>query len=231
MQAVPLLPRLSGERIREELLKVLSVRVASASLNLYRRSGALSAAFGELGESEEEEWVELLRAIDGVPARRLHLRLTLLFASAAEAAEGMMMRLRFSNAEIRDFVALSFALGKALPVREDVTAARRWLRAVRPERAKDGLRLHFARARGSRAGAAERVALAATARRVLSVIRRREPVTISHLAIDGDDLKALGLRPGPEFGRLLESCLDAVVEDPALNDRDRLLEHVRGQIE
>ena len=35
---------------------------------------------------------------------------------------------------------------------------------------------------------------------------------------------------GPELGRVLESLLDAVVEDPALNTRERLLERARAQL-
>jgi tRNA nucleotidyltransferase (CCA-adding enzyme) len=65
---------------------------------------------------------------------------------------------------------------------------------------------------------------------VLGVLRRGDPVTLAALAIDGNDLRELGLRPGPEFGRILDACLQAVIEDPELNERDRLLEFARGQI-
>jgi tRNA nucleotidyltransferase (CCA-adding enzyme) len=35
------------------------------------------------------------------------------------------------------------------------------------------------------------------------------------------------LRPGPQFGDILRTLLDRVVEDPALNERDTLLEMAR----
>ena len=38
----------------------------------------------------------------------------------------------------------------------------------------------------------------------------------------GDDLLALGLR-GPEVGRILDTLLERVLDDPALNERERLL--------
>jgi tRNA nucleotidyltransferase (CCA-adding enzyme) len=44
------------------------------------------------------------------------------------------------------------------------------------------------------------------------------------LAIDGSDLIELGYHEGPALGRTLESLLDAVVDDPSLNTRERLLE-------
>ena len=80
------------------------------------------------------------------------------------------------------------------------------------------------------ADAERRSALAKEARTVLGVLRRADPVTLAALAIDGNDLKELGLRPGPEFGRILEACLDAVIEDPKLNERDRLVEFARARI-
>jgi hypothetical protein len=44
------------------------------------------------------------------------------------------------------------------------------------------------------------------------------------LAVDGDDLIAeLGAEPGPRLGALLDELVEAVVEDPGLNDRPTLL--------
>jgi len=48
------------------------------------------------------------------------------------------------------------------------------------------------------------------------------------LAIDGHDLqRVLGMRPGPELGRVLERLTEAVLDDPSLNDRATLLEMAR----
>ena len=50
----------------------------------------------------------------------------------------------------------------------------------------------------------------------------------SSLAIDGDDLIAeLGLAPGPELGRVLDALFERVVDDPALNRRETLIELAR----
>jgi tRNA nucleotidyltransferase (CCA-adding enzyme) len=48
--------------------------------------------------------------------------------------------------------------------------------------------------------------------------------------VDGSDLIDLGYEEGPGLGDALESLLDAVVEDPALNTRERLLERARAQL-
>jgi len=225
-EAVPLLPRLSVERVREELLKVLALPIASASLALYRESGALAVVFPELPSIPADAWSQLVETVDLLPPHRSDLRLAELFSSAGAGIEDMMSRLRFSNAEIRDTVALSRALGLSLPEVGDVVAGRRWLRVVQPERARDVLRLHAARASGHGASRSDRNRLAAQARLVLNVIRRGDPVTIGELAIDGNDLKEIGLRPGPEFARILDECLDAVIEDPLLNQREVLFDLV-----
>ena len=51
----------------------------------------------------------------------------------------------------------------------------------------------------------------------------------SQLAIDGNDLVAeLGVSPGPQIGELLRRLLEAVLDDPSQNTRERLLALARG---
>jgi hypothetical protein len=108
----------------------------------------------------------------------------------------------------------------------EATRARRWLRKIGPSRARDVLRLHIAFARGADADAAQRGELGRRAAGVLEVLRRGDPVTLKDLAIDGNDLMELGLEPGPGVGRILEDCLEAVIEDPELNRKETLLDLV-----
>ena len=53
------------------------------------------------------------------------------------------------------------------------------------------------------------------------------PHRVADLAIGGDDLIALGFEEGPALGRALETLLEGVLEDPASNERDRLLAAAR----
>jgi tRNA nucleotidyltransferase (CCA-adding enzyme) len=63
------------------------------------------------------------------------------------------------------------------------------------------------------------------ARRVDAVLESGRTFTISKLAINGDDIMThLGLRPGPQVGIILNELLQSVLEDPALNERGKLLE-------
>jgi tRNA nucleotidyltransferase (CCA-adding enzyme) len=56
-----------------------------------------------------------------------------------------------------------------------------------------------------------------------------DPLGTHQLAVSGDDLVSeLGIAPGPPIGQLLARLLEAVLEDPSLNSRDRLLELARA---
>jgi tRNA nucleotidyltransferase (CCA-adding enzyme) len=50
------------------------------------------------------------------------------------------------------------------------------------------------------------------------------PYRLADLAVDGNDLLALGYREGPELGAALARLLDGVLDDPGANDRETLLE-------
>jgi tRNA nucleotidyltransferase (CCA-adding enzyme) len=69
-------------------------------------------------------------------------------------------------------------------------------------------------------------------RRARAVRAAGSPLTVGDLALDGRGLIALGLEPGPDFGRILEGLLEWVLEDPARNDpevlRARVLERSEG---
>jgi hypothetical protein len=56
---------------------------------------------------------------------------------------------------------------------------------------------------------------------------RKQPHRLSDLAIDGSDLIELGMKPGPEIGRVLHELLRDVVDDPSRNTRDVLLKRAK----
>ena len=54
----------------------------------------------------------------------------------------------------------------------------------------------------------------------------RDPIEVADLAIDGDDLRQAGIRPGPQFGVLFGKLLEEVLEDPSRNTREWLTARV-----
>ena len=61
---------------------------------------------------------------------------------------------------------------------------------------------------------------------VHDLLEAGEPYSLKMLAINGGDLIRAGVKPGPELGQLLNSTLDAVIEDNISNEREALLVHL-----
>ena len=226
--ATPHLPSLSAERIREELIKVLTLDpTPSASLELYQRAGALEAVLPELAklhQTHPETWRQSLAWIDALPRHRVRHRLAVLLASLSPTqVAAILVRLRFSNADTRwigDVVA-SLRTG---PQSLDPATCRRWLAAVGPDVVPDWMRIRIG---ACRAGVddvppPDHADLLHGWRALRHEIDSGVPLRVGDLALDGRDLIRLGLRPGPEFGRLLDALLARVLTDPTLNDRETL---------
>ena len=94
---------------------------------------------------------------------------------------------------------------------------------VRPPRPQGG--------RPARQGRPARGRTSSTGSHAFACVLEQEqasPHRLRDLAVDGDDLIALGYKPGPEIGRTLQALLHEVVRDPSLNTREQLLERARG---
>ncbi len=50
----------------------------------------------------------------------------------------------------------------------------------------------------------------------------KDPVSVTQLKIRGDDLKTLGIDPGPRMGHILHALLDEVLDDPSRNSMEYL---------
>jgi tRNA nucleotidyltransferase (CCA-adding enzyme) len=250
----------SGERIggglrsdgMGELSKLLLGREPAKALRLARDTGVLTALLPEFepaigleqqGERQnlplDEHSFAVVQATADSNAR-LAVRLGALLhdlakpdaddhhaeAGARIAAE-VLRRLRYPNrlrSEVTRLVgAHDFPLDDV-----DELFARRFLREHGDQLAFDLVTHKEADLRTKNVPAEE---LAAVARlRTLLERERTQPHRLADLAVDGDDLIELGFTEGPEVGRTLESLLDAVVEEPELNTRERLLERARERV-
>jgi tRNA nucleotidyltransferase/poly(A) polymerase len=142
----------------------------------------------------------------------------------ADLADDVMRRLRYPAGITRRVVEIvRFHVFRPGP--GDALEARRLL-----ARHGDGLALDLidhweadVRGRDLTPGVRERLDWV---RRFRDVVEEEQasPHRLADLAVDGDDLIELGYRPGPALGRALDHLLEAVVEQPALNRRDALLE-------
>lgn len=262
--AVPMLPQLSAERVREELVKILTKTPhASAALKLYAAAGALRDWYAELHEivgvvtapapvsaDAQDLWSRTLVAVDLLPRSRPQLRIAALLHAtgmpaartrdlrggwrftgheqigARKAAE-LLRRLKASNADIERVSGLVGLQSELFPPDASDVVVRRWLVHVTRDYLNDLFRLRIALAR---AAGVEGRDLAERWRIARRVLRASPPLSVQDLAIDGGDLKALGLQPGPEFGAILRAVHERVLEDPGLNERERLIRLVREEL-
>ena len=145
----------------------------------------------------------------------------------AELADAVMRRLRYPT-NLRTYVT-RLVRAHAFPLDHvDELFARRMLRTHGDELALDLVAHKQADLRGKRVQASELDAAALL--HALLEQERVQPHRLADLAIDGSDLIALGYGEGPELGAVLDALLDAVVDEPELNTRDRLLDRARAQL-
>jgi len=62
------------------------------------------------------------------------------------------------------------------------------------------------------------------------ILQRKECVSLKELAVTGSDLIALGMEPGKKIGETLSCLLEKVLEDPAYNTKEKLIEIVREKM-
>lgn len=245
-RAVPGLPRLSAERVREELMKTLSGPGAADTVQLYVDTGALAAWIPELADAADRDprWQETVAAVDAIGAHRPLLRLVRLLLAlprdeepdtrpdgdGGATVERILRRLKFSNAEIRRAGRLWDRYLTVVHPADSSARIREWLSEVGPDTARDLFRLHFAAARARGADASKRL-LTHAWRRVHDELLAGAPIALSDLAVNGEDLLALGLPRGPLVGLMLEELHAQVLEEPERNERGTLLAEARELIE
>ena len=59
--------------------------------------------------------------------------------------------------------------------------------------------------------------------RINAIIREKQALSLKDLAVSGDDLASIGVPRSKAMGALLAELLDAVLDDPSLNEREKLL--------
>ena len=208
--ALPSLARVSRERVRVELMKVLAGPAAGRALAIGERTGILAQVLPELSAV-----APAIARVKAAPAEAVVRTAALLLDLPADQVDGALRRLTYSNADRERAVALVGAI-PAIPAAAGDADLRRIL-------ARTGKRL-AADLAALRPDLADRFAAAA-----------RAPVSAGELALKGPDvMRILGVAPGPVVGQAIRQLLERVLEDPALNtpgELERLLrDHISGDL-
>lgn len=202
----------SAERIWQELYKLLSAPCPAR----WMPPEILGKLLPELDCAGcPDRYAESLRVVDALPPDPM-TRLAALLAPVGPAAAGAALaRLRCSGAqagEVRTLVQESglTSTGDSLRLQ-----ARRLLARLDPDTARRLLALR--QAQTGQDGFAE------MARAVETLLDQKACCRVHQLAVNGRDLLALGVKPGPMVGRMLASALDQVMEEKLPNEHAALL--------
>ena len=231
----PHLDCVSAERIQEELLKLL----AAPRPGSYLEPAVLAVILPELEpEKQPERFAELCRTIDRIEptAENVPARLAALLCPLGEAgARKALRKLKCSNALTDEVTALvgegagSFLLGHesghsiarpiacGTPNTTLTVQAKRLLGRYELPTIKRLTALCSAR-HPEQTGAF--AALRAEAERLTA---ENACCRVSQLAVNGRDLMAAGVRPGPGLRQVLNALLEAVITGQTPNEKDALL--------
>lgn len=248
-----MLDRVAAERINAELCKLLVGQNAGDVLRQYPNVFCqFWPQLGPLVTLEQHNpwhcwggWEHTIHAVEAV-ATDVTLRLTMLLhnigkpackstdeqgidhfyghpAMSAQLADQMLRALKFDNKTRERVVLLVERHDAQLPPRSQVI--RRWLTRLGPEAFFQLLEVKRADSMGQ---ASEKVKdrlteldeIKAKAERMLA---ERQCLTLKDLAVDGRDVIAAGIKPGPEVGQVLEGLLERVLSGEISNNRMALL--------
>jgi len=191
-QLAPELAFLSGERLRNELFRLLEAEAAPSVLAVMRAHKILDAVLPEVGDSV---------ALGALIARGIEprgpdplLRLGALIAGGPAAGAAVADRLRLSRAERERLVGM-LDRPEGFGLDSDEPALLRAFHGLGAARAADLLRLDWAR-RGADGSALDEAA----ARGALAAAAAWRPLAFP---LKGRDALALGMPPGEAVGRVL----------------------------
>ncbi|MDR2072846.1 MAG: HD domain-containing protein [Spirochaetaceae bacterium] len=143
--------------------------------------------------------------------------------------EGILRRLRYPNAVIERVLRL---------IREHMfhyeetwndAAVRRFIIRAGEDLIPCLLQLRLADSAGTLGIEPDPAILLPFRRRIEASLAKTGALSLKDLAVNGRDLMAAGVAPGRHVGIILGELLEAVVEDPDLNTREKLLE-IAGNI-
>jgi poly(A) polymerase len=222
----PLLPRLSGERVRAELLRLLLAPDPAPVLLLMRENGVLAWL---LPEPADIDRLAALVTLEGAVPRRLVpgadalRRLAAFIPGGADVAVALAERLRLSNAE-RDRLA-GMAGGPAVTAELDRPAARRLLHRLGAPLFADLALLAWAGAlaRGEAGGRG-------ATEPWLALLELAAAWTPMSLPVRGADAVALGLPRGPTIGRLIDAVEAWWIEGDFAADREACLARLKDLV-
>ena len=253
-----MLDRVAAERINAELRKLLAGKDAGNVLRQYPDVFCqFWPQLGPLVTLEQHNpwhcrggWEHTIHSVEAAPAD-VALRLAMLLhdigkpackstdeqgvdhfyghpAVSARLADEMLQALKFDS-KTRERVVL-LVKRHDVPLPPTGPAIRRWLSRLGPEaffqllevKRADNMGQNLEKVRGRLAELGE---IRAQAERILA---EKQCLTLKDLAVNGRDVIAAGIEPGPEVGQVLKGLLKRILDGEIQNQRNALLKGINS---
>lgn len=254
-KTLDIVKKVAIERIHDEIIKALKAPQPSIFFEYMRKAGLLEIFIPELlgliGINQPKEYHKhdvywhCLYSCDEAPRENLIVRLAALLhdtgkpicqegetfygheKESAQIAENILKRLRFSSNDTKAIVNL--IANHMFNYESDWTdaAVRRFIRRVGKENLDDLFALRIADMKGM-GSERDYGYLDELRARIDKVIEEENALHVTDLKIDGSDvINELKILPGPRVGEILSELLEKVIDDPSLNNREKLFEILR----
>ncbi|MDR0465571.1 MAG: HD domain-containing protein [Treponema sp.] len=250
--------KVSQERVRDEIDKILSSPLPSTGFRLMEKTGLLKLFIPELeacrgveqkGFHQFDVLDHSLHACDYAAANGFsnEVRLAALFHDigkpcvrdideagvytfyrheevSANMSRALLNRLRYPNA-VTDKVCHLIKEHMFLYTDEwSDSAVRRFIVRVGEDNLDDICRLRRADIYGFSGNTPDYRSMEKLVKRVNNILASSRAFSIKDLAVSGNDLIAAGIPSGIKMGAILKELLETVLDDPAQNTRETLLE-------
>lgn len=224
--------KVAPERFYDEWRKTLRMKQKRAFWQNLLEAGIIGAFLPDIASAFDKEHSDvLLREMDG-----LHLKsmaayaaslLHLLGVTDKETAKRTLLDTKFPTAELR--LALALIETPLLKISDPPDRQKLKSHLAEVPRRDRGSHMRFFLDMGSSAMRTKGFSAEAIqtfretcGRHYVSILRSREPMDIGDLAVNGTDIQGLGIS-GRAVGETLERLRSAVVQNPTLNEKIKLL--------
>jgi tRNA nucleotidyltransferase (CCA-adding enzyme) len=258
----PLIKNISGERIRDELFKLLTSDKAFSGIITLRESGILEIilpevtdCFGILQEGPKHDRVydigeHNFLALNFCPSKDPLVRLAALLHDIGKAktykkdkegnvtffgheivganmSKKISERLRLSRKESEKlFRLIRYHMFTVTETQTD-SAVRRFIHNVGLDNIEDMMSIRIADRLGGGTPTETSWRMEEFKKRIKKVLEK--PFSISDLKINGSDvMEILGIKPGPQVGKILTELFEEVQEDHTKNNREYLTDRIKN---
>jgi len=248
-----LIKKISGERIRDELIKILKSKYLVEGFTMLLTSGLLEEIFPKLAKTygvaqarhhKDDVWTHSLLSLKFCPSKDPIVRLATLLHDVGKpdaAKPGEKVKVTFYNHEV---ISAAIVRNIAERLRFSKKDQKRLITLVRwhqfsvDERQTDKAFRRFIRRVGKQnlndildlrtgdrlGGGAKETSWRTEKFKKRLVEVQKQPFAVTDLKIDGNDImKTLKIKPGPRVGKILNQLFDDVVEKKVKNEKKALL--------